>query len=219
MMASLAHLGPSAARTRVSTLLERFDLGAAANRSVSTYSGGMRRRLDLAISLISAPPVVFLDEPTTGLDPRSRSQLWTIVRELAADGTTIMLTTQYLEEADQLADRVAVLDAGRIVATGSPTELKTGLRGDRVELAFGSFAEFETARGVDFGAGAVFDDERLALSVPAGHPVAATRELLALADAAGLSVAGISILKPTLDDVFLNLTGTRPAESREDVAA
>ena len=207
MMARLAHLGRKSARIRTAELLEQFDLEGAAGRLASTYSGGMRRRLDLAISLLAAPPVVFLDEPTTGLDPRSRNQMWSVVRELTAGGTTILLTTQYLEEADQLADSVAVLNHGTVVATGSPAELKAGLNGDRVELTFETDAAYAGARRLDFGAAAVFDDERSAVSVPSSAPVATTRELLALADRHGLAVSNISLLKPTLDDVFLHLTG------------
>jgi ABC-2 type transport system ATP-binding protein len=208
MMARLAHLGRGAARRRTAELLEQFDLVDAASRRAATYSGGMRRRLDLAISLIAAPPVVFLDEPTTGLDPRSRNQMWGVVRELTAGGTTILLTTQYLEEADQLADTVAVLNHGGIVATGSPADLKAGLDGNRVELSFETGAAYSTALRLDFGLDAVFDGERGSVSVPTKEPVHTTRELLALADRHGLAVSNISLLKPTLDDVFLHLTGT-----------
>jgi ABC-2 type transport system ATP-binding protein len=208
MMARLSHLGRVPARARVSELLERFDLTAAAGRPAATYSGGMRRRLDLAISLIASPPVVFLDEPTTGLDPRSRNQMWDVVRELTSAGTTILLTTQYLEEADQLADSIAVLDHGSIVASGTPAELKSGLRGDRVELSFATDAAYSDALTAGFGPGAVFDGERSSVSVPSAEPVTTTRELLALADHHGLAVSNIAILKPTLDDVFLHLTGS-----------
>ncbi len=212
MMARLSHLRRREAGARVVSLLEQFDLVDAKDRRVATYSGGMRRRLDLAISLIATPPLVFLDEPTTGLDPRSRNQLWAVVRELASTGTTIVLTTQYLEEADQLADRVAVLNSGRVVATGTPDELKSGLTGDRVELTFETPADFAAAARLGFGGDAQFDEERFSVSVPAAQPVSATRELLWLADRNGLSVSNISILKPTLDDVFLHLTGA-PASS------
>ena len=222
MMARLAHLGRRAARLRTAELLEQFDLDEAANRLASTYSGGMRRRLDLAISLLAAPPVVILDEPTTGLDPRSRNQMWGVVRELTAGGTTILLTTQYLEEADQLADSVAVLDHGTVVATGSPAELKAGLNGDRVELVFETDAAYAAALRLDFGLGAVFDGERASVSVPSTAPVHTTRELLALADRHGLAVSNISLLKPTLDDVFLHLTGaatdTAPSDNAEEAA-
>jgi ABC-2 type transport system ATP-binding protein len=211
MMARLSHLGRRDASRRITVLLERFDLGEASARRVGTYSGGMRRRLDLAISMLAAPPVVFLDEPTTGLDPRSRAQMWDVVRELAAKGTTILLTTQYLEEADQLADTVSVIDGGRVVAAGTPEELKSGLDGSRVELTFDGHDAYVRASLVDFGAGVTFDAERASVSVPTADPVRATRELLALSDAEGLAVSGISVLKPTLDDVFLHLTGRAPA--------
>jgi ABC-2 type transport system ATP-binding protein len=216
MMARLAHLGRRAARDRVATLLEQFDLVDAANRQAATYSGGMRRRLDLAISLLAVPPVVVLDEPTTGLDPRSRNQMWDVVRELALAGTTILLTTQYLDEADQLADRVAVLNHGSLVATGTPAELKAGLDGDRVELVFDSEATLASARHLDFGAGATFDLERRSVSLPAPNPVTTTRELLAVADRHSLAISAIEVIKPTLDDVFLSLTGEPEAK---DIAA
>ena len=223
MMTRLAHLGRRAARRRTAELLEQFDLEDAANRRAGTYSGGMRRRLDLAISLIAAPPVVFLDEPTTGLDPRSRNQMWGVVRELTASGTTILLTTQYLEEADQLADTVAVLNHGTIVATGTPTDLKAGLNGNRVELSFETDAAYAAALRLDFGLDAVFDDERATVSVPTADPVHTTRELLALADRHELAVSNISLLKPTLDDVFLHLTGspasTPSTNTAEEAAA
>jgi ABC-2 type transport system ATP-binding protein len=216
MMARLAHLGHRAARNRVAQLLEQFGLDDAGGRLASTYSGGMRRRLDLAISLLTAPPVVFLDEPTTGLDPRSRNQMWDVVRELTASGTTILLTTQYLEEADQLADALAVLNHGVVVAMGSPAELKAGLHGDRVELAFESSTDYLAALRLDFGLEAIFNGERSSVSVPSTHPVATTRDLLALADRHELTVSNISILKPTLDDVFLHLTGATVAEGSID---
>jgi len=219
MMARLAHLGRRAARVRVAELLEQFDLAEAAGRRAVTYSGGMRRRLDLAVSLIAGPPVVFLDEPTTGLDPRSRNQMWRVVRELTAAGTTILLTTQYLDEADQLADTVAVLDAGRIVATGTPAQLKAGLHGDRVELTFDDEASYVAALRLDFGLDAVFDGERGSVSVPSDEPVRTTRDLLALADRHDLAVGNISLTGPTLDDVFLHLTGGTASDNAEEAAA
>ncbi len=219
MMARLAHLGRRAARVRVTELLEQFDLAEAAGRRAATYSGGMRRRLDLAVSLIAGPPVVFLDEPTTGLDPRSRNQMWRVVRELTAAGTTILLTTQYLDEADQLADTVAVLDAGRIVATGTPAQLKAGLHGDRVELTFDDEASYVAALRLDFGLDAVFDGERGSVSVPSDEPVRTTRDLLALADRHDLAVRNISLTGPTLDDVFLHLTGGTASDNAEEAAA
>ena len=168
----------------------------------------MRRKLDLAISLLESPPIVFLDEPTTGLDPRSRAQMWHVVRELASAGTTILLTSQYLEEADQLADRIAVLNHGIIVATGTPDELKSGLGGDRIELTFDSEESYRGAQRIDFGTSAVFDPESSTLAVTATDPVQTTRDLLALCDTNRLGIVNISILGPTLDDVFFALTAT-----------
>jgi ABC-2 type transport system ATP-binding protein len=212
MMAGLAHLDRATAKRRTAELLEQFDLGDASTKAASTYSGGMRRRLDLAISLLAAPPIVFLDEPTTGLDPRSRAQMWHVVRGLAEQGTTILLTTQYLEEADQLAGRIAVLDHGEIVATGTPEQLKSGLRGDRVELTFDSDETYRAAVALGFGPEAVFDLERNTVAVPAIDPVRTTRDLLSLSDTYSLGITNISVLAPTLDDVFLALTASRPKE-------
>ncbi|WP_394768711.1 ATP-binding cassette domain-containing protein [Lacisediminihabitans sp.] len=218
MMCRLAHLSRRDRRIRTSQLLDQFDLVAAAGRAVSTYSGGMRRRLDLAISLITAPPVVFLDEPTTGLDPRSRVQPWDVVRDLANRGTTILLTTQHLEEADQLADRIAVLDGGRIVAEGTPAELKARLSGDHVELVFGDAANFELASRLDFGASAALDAGNRTLRAPAPDPVATIRRLLGIAADHNLAVTAIHVVTPTLDDVFLSLTGSVVSTDREVAA-
>jgi ABC-2 type transport system ATP-binding protein len=206
MMSKLAHLNGRAARRRTDELLEQFDLSDAAGRRAGGYSGGTRRRLDLAISLIARPPVVFLDEPTTGLDPRSRSQMWEVVRELSANGTTILLTTQYLEEADQLADRVAVLDGGSIIASGTAGELKSRVTGGRVEIAFGSADDARIAVDAGLGAPAPGDDEH-SVAIPTDDPVATIQSLLAEATARGLAIADITILKPSLDDVFFALTG------------
>jgi ABC-2 type transport system ATP-binding protein len=216
MMSKLAHFPRSMRRSRVANLIEQFDLGYAAARRVNTYSGGMRRRLDLAISMIAAPPIVFLDEPTTGLDPRSRTQLWEVVRDLAAAGTTILLTTQYLEEADKLADTISVLNAGVIVATGTAEQLKAGIDGDHVILTFEDAESFAAARALGFGSDAQFDDEASTLRIPTRHAVTSTREVLARCDEFSISVSAISIEKPTLDDVFLSLTG---ADARGAVAA
>ncbi|WP_407319374.1 ATP-binding cassette domain-containing protein [Isoptericola halotolerans] len=211
MMADLAHLPRRAVRRRAAEVLERFDLVDAARRKVSTYSGGMRRRLDLAISLVADPEVLVLDEPTTGLDPASRAQLWEVVRTLAADGTTILLTTQYLEEADRLADTIAVLADGRIAARGTATQLKTLVSGEHVRVTFDDATSLATARdlaladlpGVD---GAETDHKSLALTIASTEPVRTIRDVLERADAGGLAVSGVSVVKPTLDDVFLALT-------------
>jgi ABC-2 type transport system ATP-binding protein len=202
MMARLFHLGAAEAKTRATELLTQFDLTDAADRQVKTYSGGMRRRLDLAISLITSPPVLFLDEPTTGLDPRSRSAMWDAIRELLDGGTTILLTTQYLEEADQLADRIAVIDKGRVVAEGTAAELKRKVGTERLKLTFATAAEAERAHGVT---GGVLID--VTVSVPIDQPGQVRRVLNQVADA-GLETTGLELSEPTLDDVFHSLTGT-----------
>ena len=215
MMADLAHLPKRTVRRRAHELLERFDLTGAARRRVGTYSGGMRRRLDLAISLVADPQVLMLDEPTTGLDPASRSQLWDVVRSLAADGTTILLTTQYLEEADRLADTIAVLADGQIAARGTAAELKSLVAGDHVRVSFDDAASVAAARGLGVAGieDAELDEKALALTFPSAEPVRAIRDVLDRAESRGLAVAGVSVVKPTLDDVFLALTGGRPAPS------
>ena len=205
LMADLNHLGRAAGRARVDELLVRFDLVDAAGRPVSTYSGGMRRRLDLAMTLIGSPRVVFLDEPTTGLDPRSRRQMWDDIRELAASGVTILLTTQYLDEADELADRIAVLDRGRIVAEGTSDELKRRIPGGHVRLRFTDPPALRAAAALFDGAAP--DDERLVLRVPGNGDVASLRLLLARLDDAGIAVDELSIHSPDLDDVFFAVTG------------
>jgi ABC-2 type transport system ATP-binding protein len=205
LMADLNHLSKHDSRKRVGELLERFDLAEAAGKLASTLSGGMRRRLDLAMTLIGRPRLIFLDEPTTGLDPRSRRLMWQTVRDLVAGGVTIFLTTQYLEEADQLADRIAVLDDGRLVAEGTPGELKRGVAGGHVRL---QFAAAGSLRAAAEAVGGQRDDEQLALRVPSDGGVHALRELLARLDAAGVEVEDLSVHRPDLDDVFLALTGT-----------
>jgi ABC-2 type transport system ATP-binding protein len=189
----------------VTQLLERFELGEAAQKPASTYSGGMRRKLDLAMTLVGNPRIIFLDEPTTGLDPRSRRTMWTIIRELVADGVTIFLTTQYLDEADQLADRIAVLDQGRLVAQGTPAELKRQLPGTHVRLRFTTVEQLD-------GAARLFtdstrDDEALALRVPSDGGTRSLRALLDRLDEYSLSAEEFSVHTPDLDDVFLALTG------------
>ena len=205
LMADLNHLGRREGQRRAADLLERFDLVDAADRVPSTYSGGMRRRLDLAMGLMGDPRVVFLDEPTTGLDPRSRRAMWDIVRGLVADGVTILLTTQYLEEADQLADRIGVLDAGRLVAEGTADELKRMVPGGHVRLEFTGTGPLERAAHV---LGVPLDEEgALVLEVPGDGSVATLKSLLARLDDAGVDVAGLTVHTPDLDDVFLALTG------------
>ena len=205
LMARLRHLGAKRSKTRAGELLEQFDLIEAARKPLATYSGGMRRRLDLAMTLVATPSVIFLDEPTTGLDPRSRHTMWDIVRTLVAEGTTVLLTTQNLEEADELADRIAVLDGGRIVADGTPDELKRLVPGGRIRLRFANAAALEAASCL-LGESAR-DDAGLALTVPNDGGVPALRTVLDRLDAANLEVEDLSIHTPDLDDVFFALTG------------
>jgi ABC-2 type transport system ATP-binding protein len=211
MIGELGRLSGREAKRRADDLLERFDLTEAAGRAVKTYSGGMRRRLDLAASLIGRPEVLFLDEPTTGLDPRSRAVMWDIIRELAADGTTLLLTTQYLEEADQLAERVAVIDTGLVIAEGTPDELKENVGGERVEIVLTPGADLDKAAAAltVYTAGPVRADavaRRLDAPVTASGAGLTTRIVRALDDV-GIEVDRISVRRPSLDDVFLNLTG------------
>jgi ABC-2 type transport system ATP-binding protein len=211
LMARLRHLGEKRSRTRVAELLEQFDLVEAARKPLATYSGGMQRRLDLAMTLVATPSVIFLDEPTTGLDPRSRHTMWDIVRDLVAEGTTVLLTTQQLEEADELADRIAVLDGGRIVAEGTPDELKRLVPGGHIRLRFADAAALDRAsRLLDESAR---DEAGLALTVPSDGGVRALRTVLDRLDAASLEVDDLSIHTPDLDDVFFALTGKKGTES------
>jgi ABC-2 type transport system ATP-binding protein len=205
LMADLRHLDRAEGRRRIADLLERFDLVDAARKPTMTYSGGMRRRLDLAMTLVGSPRVIFLDEPTTGLDPRSRRTMWKIIRELVAGGVTVFLTTQYLEEADQLADRIALLDHGRLIAAGTPEELKRLVPGGHVALRFTDLRGLESAARL-FDA-SLRDDDALTLQVPGDGGVRSLRALLDRLDSASLEVEGLSVHTPDLDDVFLALTG------------
>jgi ABC-2 type transport system ATP-binding protein len=207
LMARLRHLGAKRSKQRVGELLEQFDLVEAARKPLATYSGGMQRRLDLAMTLVAAPSVIFLDEPTTGLDPRSRHTMWDIVRGLVADGTTVLLTTQQLDEADELADRIAVLDGGRIVADGTPAELKRLVPGGHLLLRFADAAALERASGLLDGSTA--DEAGLALTVPSDGGVGTLRAVLDRLGAAHLEVDDLSIHTPDLDDVFFALTGKK----------
>jgi ABC-2 type transport system ATP-binding protein len=202
LMADLLHLGTATGRRRADELLARFELTEAASKLVSTYSGGMRRRLDLAMTLVGAPKVIFLDEPTTGLDPRSRRTMWETIRGLVATGVTIFLTTQYLAEADELADRIAVLDKGKIVAVGTAAELKRGIPGGHVRLRFADPTALGAAARL-LGEG-TRDDEALTLEVPSDGGVAALRGLLDRLG--GVEVSELSVHLPDLDDVFFALT-------------
>jgi len=219
MVGRLYHLPRSVARARADELLERLGLTEAADRLVRTFSGGMRRRLDLAASLVAAPPVLFLDEPTTGLDPRARVELWELLEELVRDGVTLMLTTQYLEEADRLADDIVVLDGGRIAAQGSPAELKARLGGERHEVTVGSADEL-TSAALALGR---FASDEPAIDADAGLVVAPVRAGVALAevvralDAANVDTTDLHRREATLDDVFLTLT--EPTETTTEIAA
>ncbi len=205
MMADLLHLPKAEGRRITRRLLGRFDLAEAAGKPASSYSGGMRRKLDLAMTLVGGPQIIFLDEPTTGLDPRSRRTMWEIIRELVADGTTIFLTTQYLEEADQLADRIAVLDRGRLVAEGTAAQLKRRVPGGHVRLRFADRRALDTAARVL--AGSATDEEELTLRVPGDGGVRSLRALLDRLDSHAVEAEELSVHTPDLDDVFLALTG------------
>jgi ABC-2 type transport system ATP-binding protein len=205
LMGKLHHLGKRESRQRATELLEKFDLAEAAGKSLATYSGGMRRRLDLAMTLVGKPRIIFLDEPTTGLDPRSRRTMWQIIDDLVSqDGVTILLTTQYLEEADHLADRIAVLDQGRLVAEGTPAELKQLVPGGHVSLRFGGPAELDLAAHALGAIGR--DEEDLTLQVPSDGGVRSLRALLDQLNRADIEPAELTVHTPDLDDVFLALT-------------
>jgi ABC-2 type transport system ATP-binding protein len=212
-VAELSGVPRRQAKQRSIELLERFDLVDAADRVVKGYSGGMRRRLDLAASLVTRPPVLFLDEPTTGLDPSSRTRMWDVIRELVADGTTILLTTQYLDEADKLADRIVVIDHGRVIAEGSAPELKRATGGARLEVTLSAAHDDAVAALTPFVSGRVSvseDGRRLSATVPGGSGLANT--VVRALDSVGALVDDIEIRQPSLDDVFFALTGDPPPE-------
>jgi ABC-2 type transport system ATP-binding protein len=218
MVGRLYRLGRKRSRVRARELLERFDLADAGDRPVKTYSGGMRRRLDLAGSLVADPKVLFLDEPTTGLDPRSRTGMWEVIRELVSRGTTLLLTTQYLEEADRLADEIIVIDHGREIARGTSNQLKAQVGGERVEIVLASPEELFTARSVlaEVAVGEVTIDEHgSALAAPVDGGASRLMQVLRRLDDARIEVLDIALRRPTLDDVFLTLTG-HVAEPEED---
>nr|MDE0502396.1 ATP-binding cassette domain-containing protein [bacterium] len=210
MIGRLYRLGRSRSRTRARELLEVFDLTEAGNRPVKTYSGGMRRRLDLAGALVASPPVLFLDEPTTGLDPRSRLDLWGVIRELVARGSTLLLTTQYLEEADHLADRIMVIDQGRDIAQGTPDELKTLVGGERIEVTVVSASDLPRAQEVmqRFAVGELASEVRnRKVTAPISGGAAVLTKALRALDAEGVDLHDVGLRRPTLNDVFLTLTG------------
>jgi ABC-2 type transport system ATP-binding protein len=213
LMADLHHLDRDEGRRRAADLLDRFELVDAATKPAVTYSGGMRRRLDLAMTLVDRPSVIFLDEPTTGLDPRSRRTMWQLIRDLVAGGITIFLTTQYLEEADELADRIALLDRGRIVAEGTPDELKRRIPGGHVTLRFTDPRSLDSATGLLDAA--LRDDTALALQVPSDGSLRSLKTLLDRLDDASIEVDELSVHTPDLDDVFLALTGHHTEADKE----
>jgi ABC-2 type transport system ATP-binding protein len=213
LMADLAHFPRSNGRRRAGELLERFDLAEASGKPAVTYSGGMRRRLDLAMTLVGEPEVIFLDEPTAGLDPRSRRTMWEIVRELSASGVTIFLTTQYLDEADELADRIAVLDHGRLVGEGTPAELKRVIPGGHVELRLSDAAALDAATRIADAENTTQDSDALVVRVATDGSVGALRRLLDRLDDHSVAVESVSVHTADLDDVFFALTG------RSDAAA
>ncbi|MGW9208232.1 ATP-binding cassette domain-containing protein [Embleya sp. NPDC055664] len=217
----LFHLDKRHAARRAEELLERFDLVEAADRGVKQYSGGMRRRLDLAASMILAPTVLFLDEPTTGLDPRARNEVWEAVRSLLAGGTAVLLTTQYLDEADKLADRIAVLDRGRKIADDTPERLKRELGGDRIEIVVREAAHLQPALRVlalvtEAGGEPLVDAEERRVTAPVGDRVAALTHVARACQEEGITIEDIGVRRPTLDEVFLRLTGHRAHEDDPD---
>ncbi|MFE7755104.1 ATP-binding cassette domain-containing protein [Streptomyces sp. NPDC057418] len=210
MFGRLYHLGARRAGVRADELLERFGLADTGRKAVKRYSGGMRRRLDLAASLITDPVVLFLDEPTTGLDPRGRAEVWRAVRSLAAGGTTVLLTTQYLEEADQLADRISVIDGGRVIAEGTADGLKATVGGDRVDVVVRDADRLGDAARV-LGEGVTADADRRLLSAPAPDRMTTLARTVRTLEEAGIEAEDIAVRRPTLDEVFLALTGSGDA--------
>lgn len=218
MMGRLYRLTAASAKARADELLHDFDLVEAADRPAKTYSGGMRRRLDLAVSLIAAPPIIFLDEPTTGLDPRSRIAMWEIIRKLMDGGTTILLTTQYLEEADQLADRIIVIDGGKVIAEGTPKELKSKVGKDRLELTFKDDVSLKAAAAALDGDVAEADGQEHSLVLTIDDTNQDVRQALDVLAKHAIRFESMAVHKPTLDDVFLSLTGKQKKQSKKEAA-
>lgn len=222
MVANLYHLPKSQVRKRTQELLEQLDLVEAANRPVRTYSGGMRRRLDLGASLVAHPKVLFLDEPTTGLDPRTRLDLWAIIRQLVKEGTSILLTTQYLEEADELSDKIAVIDHGKVIAEGTSDSLKTQLGGDVIEFNLSRIQDYDKAMAAVSKLGSkppTFDQSSLTLTLPIKDGSKILAEVVRSLDKAGIEPSNLSLHRPSLDDVFLALTGKKTDATSSPEAA
>lgn len=221
MIGRLYRMPKKQARSRAGELLDRFDLAEAGDRPVKGYSGGMRRRLDLAGALVASPPVLFLDEPTTGLDPRSRLELWDVIRELVGDGATLLLTTQYLEEADQLADNIVVIDHGRAIARGTADQLKSELGGERLELVVADAADIERASAILASHAGAADEIEIKLSTrtllcPVNNGLDSLAEVIDQLRAQSIAVSDIGLRRPTLDDVFLTLTGSAAVDAAPD---
>ncbi|MBP2324484.1 ABC-2 type transport system ATP-binding protein [Kibdelosporangium banguiense] len=214
MFGRLYHLSAKVARRRADELLEQFNLTDAAHKSPRQYSGGMRRRLDLAASLIMAPPVIFLDEPTTGLDPRNRNEVWEALRALVTGGTTVLLTTQYLEEADQLANQIVVIDTGKVIAEGTPAQLKSQIGGDQIDVVLHDIADMPKTTSIIeaiAGSTAETDEDNRRISAPVTNRVAALSSVARALEDASIQAEDIGLRKPTLDEVFLRLTGQKVA--------
>lgn len=211
LIGRLYHLPESEIDTRVDRLIKKFDLEKAANRAARTYSGGMKRRLDLAMSLVADPPVLFLDEPTTGLDPRSRIELWNMIKELAEAGRTILLTTQYMEEADFLANNIIVIDHGKVIAEGTPSQLKSKAGADKVEITFKTLKDLENAK--PHLKNAIINTSNLTIHLPAKRGMDSLKSTLSILDDKNIKTETISLRKPTLDEVFLSLTGKKTSKN------
>jgi ABC-2 type transport system ATP-binding protein len=207
MIGRLYRMSREEAASRTNELIKKFDLTDAAKRQVKTYSGGMRRRLDLSMSLIASPPIIFLDEPTTGLDPRSRLAMWGMIKQLVEAGTTILLTTQYMDEADQLADEIVVIDNGKVIAEGNSDQLKAKVGSDRLELTLAEGGNFATAKKAIGGSKIQIDEERRVLSIATKGGVGELKQVLLKLEDVGIDVESVELRRPTLDDVFLSLTG------------
>lgn len=216
MMGRLYHLGKEKSKLRAEELLVQFELTDAADRPAKTYSGGMRRRLDLALSLVATPPIIFLDEPTTGLDPRSRLAMWAVIEKLKKDGATILLTTQYLEEADKLADQIAVLDHGKIIAMGTADELKAKVGNERIELVMETGDHFKKAEKILSRPGMQVNEPERSIHISTDGSVRAVKEILDLLSNEGVEIDSMSVHTPTLDDVFMQLTGHEVTDTAEE---